>query len=259
MTQTPEPDRRSGYLEIGPLRLYYEMDGSGPVLLLLHGGINTIETSFDNLRRELRGQRTLLAIEQQAHGRTADIDRPLSYEQMVADTFHALKALNLPPVDVFGFSDGGIVALGLAARHPEAVHRVAVSGAGFAADSEKPEIRAMLQGLDPGGADVASLRDAYMRVAPRPEDWPSFVDKIKAMWRDIQGWPEEEMRRLAVPLLVILGDDDFVRPEHALEMYRIIPQARLGVLPATDHAAPITRAPWVAAMLTDFLDTPDKD
>ena len=230
------------------------------MLLLLHGGITTIEKlSFDNLRRELRGGRTLLAIEQQGHGRTADIDRPLSYEQMVEDTAQALKALDLPAVDVFGFSDRGIVALGLAARHPEAVRKVAISGAGFAGDAEKSEIRESLQGIDPDAADAAWLRDFYLRVAPRPEDWPRFLDKVKVMWRENPGWPEAEMRKLAAPLLIMLGDDDFLRLEHAIEMYRIIPRARLAVLPATDHGAPMTRAPWVAAMLTDFLDAPDKD
>jgi pimeloyl-ACP methyl ester carboxylesterase len=253
------PDVRSGYLPVGDLRIYYETQGEGRGLVLLHGGLTTIDSSFPKLRPLLARGRKVVAIEQQAHGHTADLDRPLSYEQMVEDTAVALEQLGLSGADLFGWSDGGIVALGVAARRPDLVRRVAISGAGYSADAEGAEARAHYQRLDADGADLALFREAYLRVAPRPRDWPVLVDKCKAMWSGFRGWAEAEMRALAAPLLVMVGDRDTVRLEHAVELFRIVPEGRLAVLPGSDHGAPLTRSDWVAAMLADFFEGGDAD
>ncbi len=251
-------ERESGYVPVGDLRIYFEVQGEGPPLLLLHGGMNTIETSFADLRKALAPGRRIVAIEQQGHGRTGDADRPLRYERMVEDSAAVLAARGLAGVDVFGWSDGGIVGLGLAARHPRLVRRIAVCGAGYSRDGDSPEATEMFQSIDPDESGMAPFREAYRRVAPRPGDWSRLIEKCKEMWRSFEGWPEAEMRTIAAPLLVMVGDRDTVRLEHAIELFRMAPQGRLAVLPGSDHLVPLSRGEWVAAMLADFFDAPDE-
>ena len=110
--------------------------------------------------------------------------------------------------------------------------------------------------MKPDNEHTLPFRDAYRKVAPEPEHWPVLVEKVKAMYAGFKGWTAAEMQALKAPLMVMLGDDDFTRPEHALELFRMVPSGRLAILPGSDHSAPIIRADWVAAMLTDFFDAP---
>jgi pimeloyl-ACP methyl ester carboxylesterase len=250
------PEVMSGYAQVGALKMYYETQGNGRPLLLLHGGLTTIDISFAKMRPALAKRWTTIAIEQQAHGHTADIERPLAYEQMVEDTAAVLKHLNVAEADLFGWSDGGIVALGLAARHPNLVRKVAIIGAGYNAEAETPEFKKRMAALRADDARMAPFREAHAKIAPTPGSWPVLIDKVKAMYFAFAGWSEDEMRALKAPLLVMLGDADFTRPEHALELFRMVPNGRLAVLPGSDHSAPITRSEWVTAMLIDFFDAP---
>jgi pimeloyl-ACP methyl ester carboxylesterase len=251
---TDSPPMQAGYAHTGGLEMYYEIIASGRPLLLLHGGMSSINTSFEKLRPALSQHRKTIALEQQAHGHTADLDRPLRYEQMAEDTAACLQALELTGVDVFGWSDGGIVALGLAARYPELVRRVAICGAGYGPDAEGPAFKKIMRELSPDNPHIEPFKQAYQEVAPSPQHWAMLIQKCKDMYFAFQGWPVDQLRALKAPLLVMLGDQDFLRPEHALELSRLVPQGSLAVLPATDHSAPITRADWVAAMLNEFLD-----
>lgn len=245
---------QSEYVQAGTLQMYCETQGKGRPLLLLHGGMQTIQTSFEKSRLVLAKRWTTLAIEQQGHGHTADIDRPLAYEQMVEDTAALLRQKKIANADVFGWSDGGIVALGLAARHPDLVRKVATIGSGYNTDAWKPDFKQSQAAMKPDDEHTLPFRDAYRNVAPKPEDWPLLIEKIKAMWVSFQGWPDAEMRSLKAPLMVMLGDDDFIRPEHALELFRMVPSGRLAILPGSDHSAPVTHSDWVTAMLVDFFD-----
>lgn len=255
-SEVTSSELRSDYHQVGALNMYYETQGSGRPLLLLHGGFTTINVSFGKMRPALAERWTTIAIEQQAHGHTADIDRSLTYEQMVEDTAALLDYLEIADADVFGWSDGGIVALGLAARHPALVRKVAIMGAGYNADAETLEFKTRMAALKADEVHLAAFREAYTKVAPAPGNWPVLIDKIKAMYFAFNGWSEDEMRSLKAPLLVMLGDADFTRPEHALELFRMVPNGRLAVLPGSDHSAPITRSEWVTAMFIDFFDAP---
>lgn len=113
--------------------------------------------------------------------------------------------------------------------------------------------------LKPDNKNTLPFRDAYRNVAPKPEDWPLLIAKAKAMWVGFKGWSDAEMRSLKAPLLVMLGDKDVIRPEHALELFRMVPSGRLAILPGSDHSAPVTRSDWVAAMLVDFFDATQGD
>jgi pimeloyl-ACP methyl ester carboxylesterase len=245
---------RAGYVPVGELEMYYDVQGSGQPLLLLHGGLVTSELSFARVRPALAERYQTLAVEQQGHGRTKDIERALSYEQMVEDTAAVLRHLELGRVDLFGWSDGGKVALGLAARHPELVRKVAIIGAGYNDNAETPELKQFLASLKPDDEELRAFREANLKVAQVPEQWPLLLQKVQAMWASSPGWSTLEMKRLSAPLLILLGDRDFLSVEHALELFHLVPNARLGVLPGCDHSALDQHPEWITSMLFDFFE-----
>lgn len=246
----------SGYVTVDGLEMYYETQGLGESrpLLLLHGGLTTIATSFETVRPLLAQHRPTVAVEQQGHGHTADIDRPLTFEQMADDTAGVLRQLGIDRADVFGYSDGGNVALGLAIRHPELVGRLIVAGTNFNNDGLYPEIVDYFHHAKP--EEMAPLGEAYARVAPDPDGWPDLVAKVMHQALAFTGWSPADLRGISALTLVIAGDDDIVRPEHAVELFRLIPNCRLAVLPETDHALLIDRAELLVPILTAFLDWP---
>lgn len=237
------------------IEMYYEIRGTGRPLVLLHGGLTTIETSFGKALPSLAQTWQVIAVEQQAHGRTADVDRPLSFEQMADDTAALLRRIGIQQADFFGYSDGGNVALGLAIRHPGLVRKLAIAGTNYNNDGLYPEILEFLRHAN--AEDMPSeLRDAYTRVAPRPEDWPTLVAKVARLGVEFQGWRPEDIRSIEAPTLVMIGDADIVRPEHAVELFRLLPHAQLAVLPGTDHGMRLDQPEWLLSMLTAFLDAP---
>jgi pimeloyl-ACP methyl ester carboxylesterase len=154
-------------------------------------------------------------------------------------------------VDVFGYSDGGNVALGLAIRHPELVRKVAIAGTNITNDDLVPGVYEFMEGMTPEMLGD-ELRTMYEAEAPRPEDWPILVEKIKQQVIALEGWTPEQLQGIAAPMLVIFGDADIVSPEHAVELFRQIPNAHLAVLPMRDHLALGTRPEWLLSMLEEF-------
>jgi pimeloyl-ACP methyl ester carboxylesterase len=244
------------YVQAGALQMYCETQGYGRPLLLLHAGLSSIETSFGKLRPALAKRWTTIAVEQQGHGHTVDIGRPLSYEQMVEDTAALLRQRMIANADVFGWSDGGIVALGLATRHPDLVRKVATIGSGYSSEAWASEFKRRQAAMKPDNEHTLPFRDAYRKVASKPEDWPLLLEKVKEMWAGFKGWSEADLRVLKAPLMVMLGDNDFILPEHALSLFRMVKNGRLAILPGSDHSAPLVRSEWVTAMLVDFFDAP---
>jgi len=188
--------QHGNYFRTGGLDLYYEVhgsDGAHPPLVLLHGGLTTIVASFSEVLPALARTRRVIAVEQQGHGHTADIDRPLSYEQMAEDTIALLRHLGLEGADFFGYSDGGVIALRIAIRYPQFVRRVAVFGTALNNDGLDPEILAEMAGMKPEDAPT-ELRDAYVAVAPHPEDWTKLVTKVVSMAEAWEGWDPADVR-----------------------------------------------------------------
>lgn len=251
-TGTPTTSVKKEYAQVGDLKMYYEVHGEGGrPLVLLHGGMTTIELSFASILPELAKDRQVIAVEQQGHGRTADIDRPLSYAQMADDTAALLKSINVKDADVFGYSDGGIVGLRLAAQYPDLVHKLAIAGSytkneGVTAES--------LQAMQMLSADYLpeSMSEPYKSVAPNPENWPVLVEKVKQLGLGFKGWSDNEIRSIEDPVLVMLGDKDIVTPEHGVEMFRMIPKAQLYIAPNTTHYPGLFADP---DQLTDSLTT----
>lgn len=257
MTNTaPDQSVQTGYAPVNGLNMYYDIQGEGRPLVLLHGGITTIEYSFGKIRPSLAKKYKTIAVEQQAHGHTADVDRPLTYEQMAEDTAALLRHLKVERADFFGWSDGGAIALRIAAKHPDLVRKVAVFGTSSNPDGETPETKRGLQELKADDEGLAEFREGYAEVAPEPENWPVLIDKVKRLAREFGGWPPEDIKAIKAPVMVMVGDADIIRPEHALELFRLLPHGQLAVLPVSDHFAPVQRPEWVLSMLDAFLSTP---
>jgi pimeloyl-ACP methyl ester carboxylesterase len=248
----PTTEETGQYADVNGLKLYYEIHGTGKPLVVLHGAFG-----WASAYPALAKKRQLIAVELQGHGHTADIDRPLSIEQMSDDVAALLKHLKIVRADVFGYSMGGNVALGLAIRHPDIVGRVAINGANFAAieDAYEPETFKQFKNL-PADFAPPPLKAPYDKAAPDPKQWPVLVAKIKKMGLDWKGFTREQLKSIKAPVLITLGDRDGVRPEHAVEMFRLLPNAKLAVFPGGDHFLVFTSPDTVFAPVAAFLDAP---
>ncbi len=244
---------KGNYASVDGLRMYYESHGAGAPLVLLHGGLCTIEVCFDKILPSLAKTRRVIAIEQQAHGRTADIDRPLSYDQMAEDTAALLRQLGIEKADFFGYSMGGTTALRIAMRHPNLVRRLVVLAGAHDNDGWDPAILKGMEQLTPESIPPM-FQDAYAKVAPDPKRWATLLAKIKGLVRDFEGWRAEDVRAIEAPVLIMLGDRDIVRPEYAVQLLRLLPHGQLAVLPGSDHFAIFAHPDWVLSMSTAFLD-----
>ncbi len=222
---------RSGYAPVNGLRMYYEVHGSGPPLLLLHGGGSSIRTTFGEVLPMFARRRQVIAVEQQGHGHTADIGRPLSFEQMADDTAAILDHLGVEKTDVFGFSNGGNVAMQLAMRHPKKVRKLVAGSVFYANDGLQPQIREMFQRPVNAAEMPAPLREEYLRIAPNPENLQPLAEKLMAMLSAFRDWPAESLQAIAAPTLVLQGNADVARPEHVVELCRLIPNCQLVILP----------------------------
>src|SRR5439155_2831033 len=196
-----------------------------------------------------------IILEQQGHGHTVDREGPLTYEQMVNDTAALLKQLNVKEADVLGYSLGGIVALGVGIHHPEVVGRLAVLGAntGRIKDVFEAEAYAQFQSI-PADFAPSVLKQPYDRVAPDKTKWPVLVRKVKEMGLNFKGYSFPEVRSIKAPTLIMLGDRDGTRPEHAVEMFRLIPNAQLAIFPGGDHFLLFTGPDKVLETLLPFLN-----
>ena len=259
------PPKSSGYVDVGELELYHERHGDGPPLVLLHGAFGTIESCFAGLLPALAHDFEVIAVELQGHGRTRDIDRPLSYEGMAADTAALLEALDIPRAHFVGYSMGGAVALKLALDRPELFDRlVYAGGVSFDPSGVRPELMAAVESFDPHALDGTRWHEGYSRVAPDPDAWISLVVKVNELDRAGFSLPREKLAALEVPTLLIIGDADVVRPEHVVELFRLLgggvagdlaglPSAQLAVLPGTSHEDVVDRVDWLASMIVAFL------
>jgi pimeloyl-ACP methyl ester carboxylesterase len=257
---------QTGYASVNGLEMYYEIHGTGRPLVLLHGALMTIE-HFGNVLPSLAKTRQVIAIEQRAHGRTADIDRPFRYEQMADDTAALLRQLGVEEADIFGYSMGGGLALQIAMEHPELVRKLVVAAAAYSNDGVYPEVLDGIENLKPEDFAGSPWQEAYASVAPNPDDWPALLAKVQEMDREFEGWSPEAISSIEAPTLVVVGDADIVRPEHAVGMFRLLgggvpgdlgglPRSQLAVLPGTTHVTLVNRADWLTSMITEFLDAP---
>jgi pimeloyl-ACP methyl ester carboxylesterase len=258
----------SGYAEVNDLEMYYEIHGSGPPLVLLHGAFSAIGTSFGELLPALAETRQVIAFELQAHGRTADIDRPISIEQLADDTAAALRHLGITQADIFGYSMGASVALHLAIRHPDVVRKLVLASVTYNLSGVHPGLMEGLADMKPEMMFGSSWHEEYIRIAPNPDNFATLFAKKTQMDRNIKDVPGEVIQSIKAPTLLIVGDSDLVRPEHAVEMFRLLgggifgdtpaglPNSQLAVLPGTSHVTLVHRADLLLSIIPPFLDAP---
>jgi pimeloyl-ACP methyl ester carboxylesterase len=259
-TNTP----KTGYAPVNGLQMYYEVHGSGQPLVVLHGSFMTIELMGD-LIPKLAKTRQVIAVEMQGHGHTADIDRPITHQHLADDVAALLRHLGIATADVYGYSLGGIVAWQVAIRHPDLVRKLVVVSATYTRTGSYPEVTAGIQQIKPEMFDGTPWRAAYDRVAPDPSAFTSLVRRVAAQAAVPLDWPPESVREIAAPTLIIIGDSDGIRPEHAAELFRLrgggvfgdfagLPAARLAILPGTTHTGLLQRVDWIVPMVDEFLD-----
>jgi pimeloyl-ACP methyl ester carboxylesterase len=245
-----------GYAPVNGLNMYYEVEGTGDPLVCIppafgYAGLNRYPALVQS--------HTVITVDLQGHGRTPDIpDRPLSIEQYAKDVVGLLKYLGIAKANFFGESYGGNTATMIAIRYPELVRRVAT----YAATFGPPQLALNPRTIHfdhPPTADSRSIqfqRENYKKVAPDPNDWPTIFNKLgNIQW---EGFSNEELASITAPMLILLGDSDFVRLEHAVDTIKLIPNAELAVIPSASHFALFSEPERVIPIIKHFLEKPEQ-
>ncbi len=263
--QTQQPT--TGYAPVNGLKMYYEIhgSGSGEPLVLLHGGFMTITNNWAEWIPELQKTRKVIAVEMQGHGRTGDIEREISSENLADDIAAMLDHLQIKQADVLGYSMGGGVAMQVAIRHPEKVRKVVVISAAFRSDGWVKEGRDALAQLTPDVFKDSPLETEYRRLSPTPDEFPNFVKRLIAQASKPYDVGADKLKATKAPFLFIFGDADGTRLDHIAEMFRLKgdeiygdmrprSESRLAVLPDTTHVTLMEKGKIIIPMVNDFLD-----
>jgi pimeloyl-ACP methyl ester carboxylesterase len=265
MTPTPA---KTAYAPVNGLNMYYEIHGTGQPLVLIHGAFSAIGTSFGHLVPGLAQTRQVIAVELQGHGRTADIDRPLSIAQLAEDVVALVRHLGLETADFLGYSLGGAVALQIAIRHPEVVRKLILISTTYTMSGIHPGLMDGLGEMNPEMMYGSPWHEEYTRLAPHPDQFDRLFTKKTQMDRELKDIPAEDIAAIKAPTLLIIGDSDLVRPEHAVEMFRLLgggvfgdtpaglPNSQLAIIPGSSHVTVVFRTEALLAIIPPFLDAP---
>jgi len=250
-------------VEVNGMRMYYEVSGEGDPLIVLHGAYMNIP-SMGEIIPTLAEARRVYALEQQGHGRTTDIDRPITYQDLADDVAAFMDMVGLERADVFGYSMGANTGLQLAIRHPEKVDRLIAASVSYDVEGWQPAFREFLPQLTVEMMTSMPFAEDYKDLAADPDGFPALVEKLIALEHEPMAW-EEDVKRLKTPVLIITGDADVTTLEHSVEMFRLLggggmgdmgeplPAARLAVLPATSHTAVIGQVDLLHSIIEPFL------
>ena len=261
---------KTGYAPVNGLKLYYELHGTGEPLILLHGGLGSIEMLAELLPAFSRTRR-VIAVDLQGHGRTGDIDRPITCEALGDDIAALIKTLGIEKADVMGYSLGAGTGLQMTIRHPAAVRKLVVVSTVFKRGGWYPEILTAMAQLGPAVAEQlkqSPLYQTYSRIAPNPANWPVLVAKMGDLLRKDFDWAKDIVA-IKAPTLLVFGDADSIRPEHVVEFFELlgggkkdggwdgsgISNARLAILPGLTHYN-IFSSSALAPTVLPFLDAP---
>lgn len=253
-TKSELMERTTGYAPVNGLKMYYEISGNGKPLVLIHGGGSTIETTFGRVRDDFAKSHKVIAVEMQAHGHTADIDRPLSFAQDADDIAELLRYLNITKASIFGFSNGASTTLQFALRHPDLTDKIIVGStfynkkgapSWFWEMMSKPTFEGMPQ----------PFKDAFLKINPDTNALHRMYERDVARMQSFTEMTAEEIKSLKAPALIIAGDKDVVTPAHATEMHRLMQNSRLAILPGGhgDYIGEIT-APQNTAQIAATVE-----
>jgi pimeloyl-ACP methyl ester carboxylesterase len=255
----------SGYAPVNGLNMYYEVHGTGDPVVLLHGSFMTITNNWTGWIGELSKTRQVIAVELQGHGRTADIRRDFSYENLADDVAALLDHLKMPSADLIGYSMGGGVAMQCAIRHPDKVRKVVSISGVFRHDGWVKEALDLLPQLTSEAFKGSPIEIEYKKLSSTPGEFSSFVRRVLAMDLKPYDFGADKLKATKAPMLFIHGDADGVRLEHIAEMFRLKggeifgdvrarSASRLAILPNTTHITLMERMAVIVPMVNDFLD-----
>jgi len=255
----------TGYAPVNGLKMYYEIQGSGEPVVLLHGAFMAITDDWRLWIAELSKTRKVIAVEMQGHGRTADIKRDLSYENLADDVAGLLDYLKIERADIIGYSLGGGVAMLCAIRHPEKVRKVVSISAPFRRDGWVKEANDFWPTFTWEVFKGTPMEAEYKKLSPTPDKFPDFVNHIKATALRPYDFGADKLKATKAPMFFIHGDADGVRLDHIAEMYRLKggeihgdmqprSASRLAILPDTTHVTLMNRMSTIVPMINDFLD-----
>jgi pimeloyl-ACP methyl ester carboxylesterase len=255
----------TGYAPVNGLKMYYEIHGSGEPLVLLHGSFMTIPSNWTGWIDEFAKTRKVIVVEMQGHGRTADINRDFSYENLADDIAAMLDYLEIKQADLLGYSMGGGVAMLVAIRHPEKVRKVVSVSAVFRHDGWVKEALDAFPQLTADSFKGSPIESEYKKLSPTPDAFAAFVKRVIAMDLKPYDFGADRLRATNAPFLFIHGDADGVRLDHIAEMFRLKgdeimgdmrprSQSRLAVLPDTTHITLMEKSDAIIPIVNDFLD-----
>ena len=253
----------SGYADVNGLKMYYEVSGKGDPIIVLHGGYMNIP-SMGEVIPKLANTHKVYALEFQGHGRTNDIDRPITYPNLADDVAAFMDKVGLKKADVFGYSMGAIAGLQLAIRRPEKVNKLISASGGYDVDGWQPEFKAVIPQMTVEMIVKMPFAKDYRKLAPNPDGFPALAEKMIALEKKPMAW-EEDVKKLKTPVLIIAGDADVATLKHTIAMFRLLgggvmgdmgkplPDSRLAIMPATSHTAVITQVDLLLAFIEPFL------
>ena len=246
-----ETKAKGQYASVNGLNMYYEILGTGQPLVLLHGSF-VWATNYPTLSQG----RQVILIDMQGHGRTADIDRPFTFEQMADDTAALLQQLKIEQTDVFGYGMGGTIGLALAIRHPGLVRRLAICSAAYrpVEESYPTDVLEAFRAMTPEAFAPKEIKEPYDKMSPAP-NWKGLVTKIVQMEHDFKGFSKEQMKSIKAEVFIAVGDHYDVGLEHVVEMHHLIPKSQLAVFPNSDHLLISTNPDKLFIPIREFLNT----
>ena len=253
------PPPRDAIANVNGLKMHYRRQGTGPTLVLLHGGSASAELCWGPAFAFFAPSFDVIAPDQMGHGRTADDPkRAMSYHAMAEDTATLLEQLGVKSASLVGWSDGGILALDIAIHHPALAAKIVTSGANYTPDGTSPQARAWIRTSKP--ADwPALLRDDYAKLSPDgAEHFGPFLTRLKTMWLSQPNMTTKQLATIKAPALVVAGDHDMIRSEHTLALAQAIPGAELAILPNAGHGVVLEDAPRFNAVVLAFLNEKPK-
>lgn len=253
----------SGYADVNGMKMYYEVSGKGDPIIVLHGAYMNIPSMGEIIPR-LAKTHKVYALEFQGHGRTNDIDRPITYQNLADDVAAFMDAVGLQKADVFGYSVGAITGLQLAIRHPEKINKLIAASGAYDLEGWRPEFKAAIPQMTVDQMVKMPFAEEYRKLAPDTNGFPVLAGKLIALEKEPMAWGAD-VKKVKTPVLIIAGDADVATPEHMLSMFRLLgggvmgdmgkklPESRLAILPATSHTAVITQVDLLLGFIEPFL------
>ena len=251
------------YVTINGMKMYYEVSGEGDPLIVLHGAYMNIP-SMGSIIPKLAETHKVYAVELQGHGRTTDIDRPITYQNLADDVAAFMNAVGVEKADVFGYSMGAEAGMQLAIHHPEKVNRLIAASVAYDLEGWQPEFKAAIPQMTVEMIVNMPFAEDYRKLAPNPDGFPALVEKLIALEKEPMAW-EEDVKKLKTPILIIAGDADVMTLEHSVSLFRLLgggimgdmgeplPVSRLAIMPATSHSAVITQPDMLHSFIEPFL------